>query len=100
MLCHVAHTRSLRITQKATVQKGDSNALMQDSSERLHSKKESFANVIQMFKKQDEKEILKKDRNLRTIIKRYRPLRHYVHDYHFQSMPSDIASSPSGIWHF
>ena len=73
---------------------------MQDSSERLHSKKESFANVIQMFKKQDEKEILKKDRNLRTIIKRYRPLRHYVHDYHFQSMPSDIASSPSGIWHF
>ena len=74
------HTRGLCIRQKTTTQNGDSNALMRDSSVMLHSKKESFSNVISMFKKQDEKTIIKKKKNSRTVMI---PFTHYKYDYQF-----------------
>ena len=67
------HTRSIRSRPNTTAQKGDCNALTQDNSEMLHRQKESFANIIEMFKKQDEKEILKKqDKKTRKELERYR----------------------------
>ena len=67
------HIRSIRSRPNTIAQKGDCNALMQDNSGMLHRKVESLANIIEMFKKQDEKEILKKqDEKSRKDIKRHR----------------------------
>ena len=64
------HTRGMRYRSEISAQKGHCNALMQDSGERLHIKRESFSNIIEMFKKQDDKEMLKKqDKNTLTVMK-------------------------------
>merc|ERR1719167_164571 len=72
------HTRSIRNRPNTTVQEGDCNALRLLrvtllALGMLQRKKESLANIIEMFKKQDEKEILKKqDEKSRNDIKRHR----------------------------
>ena len=56
----MVQTRGKRNRPKITAQKGDINALMQDSSVRLHINKEAFNNTIEMFKEQDKREAFKK----------------------------------------
>ena len=54
------HTRGVRNKPTIIAQKRDSNALMQYSvtcSERLHTKKDCFANIVKKFKKKDEMEM-------------------------------------------
>ena len=96
------HTRGVCNKSKITAQKGDSNALMADSSVRLHSKKESFANVIEMFKKQDDKAMRKK-----SVLKPYGSTRHNVHDILIEGMrryegneDGDILANPNDFWDF
>ena len=91
------HTRSIHNRPNTTAQKGDCNALTQDNSEMLHRQKESFANIIEMFKKQDEKEILKKlDKKYRKEMKRLELLRLARHNEQYAliyGMPRNIRSS-------
>ena len=56
----MVQTRGIRFRPKITAQKGDINALMQDSSERLHTKKGAFDDIIEKFKEQDKREAFKK----------------------------------------
>ena len=68
----MVQTRGIRNRPTITAQKGDINALTQDSSVTgmLHGKNESFANIIAMFKKQDEIQMLKKpDENSENVMK-------------------------------
>ena len=84
------HTRGICNKQMITAQKRDRNGLMQDGSGRFHTEKERFANIIEMFKKQDEKEMFKEpDKNFRTVMKRFRRPRYYVHDYLIEGTPSN-----------